>query len=68
MVAVGWNCFVLSPSARLEDWTEGGIQLEQLDAGETHWSASGPSGEHVGSLATVLAAAADPRLDSCSRP
>jgi hypothetical protein len=62
-VAVGWNCFVLSPSADLEDWAAGGIQLERLDPGGTQWSASGPSGKHVGGLAPVLAAAAGADAD-----
>ncbi len=54
---------MLSPSADVADWTAGGIELEQLDPGANEWHASGPSGEHVGDLAVVLAAAADPNAD-----
>jgi len=62
-VAAGWKCLVLSPSADPEDWTIGGIELEQLDPGAAAWFASGPCGEHVGGLAEVLAAVADAEAD-----
>jgi hypothetical protein len=62
-VAAGWKCFVSSPSAAPEDGTIGGIELEQLDPGGAEWVASGPSGEHVGGLAEVLAAVADANAD-----
>jgi hypothetical protein len=54
---------VLSPSANPDDWTTGGIELEQLDPGGSEWFASGPSGEHVGGLAAALAAVADANAD-----
>jgi hypothetical protein len=50
---------VLGPSANPEDWTDGGIELEQLDPGANEWLASGPGG----GLAVVLAAAADPKAN-----
>lgn len=62
-MAAGCRCFVLSPSAESEDWTVGGIQLEQLDPAGTQWSACGPSGEHVGGLAAALASAAEATAD-----
>jgi hypothetical protein len=46
-----------------DDWTIGGIQLEQLDPDGTRWSGSGPSGEHQGDLRAVLAATADRGAD-----
>jgi hypothetical protein len=60
-VATGWKCFVLSPFVDREDWADGVVELEQLDPGGNEWFASGPSGELVGDLAVVLAAAADAR-------
>lgn len=62
-MGIGWTCFVLSPSADSDDWADGGVELEQLDAAGTAWSASGPSGTQVGSLATALAAAVESDAD-----
>jgi hypothetical protein len=59
----GWTCFVRGLKVEPNDWTVGGIHLEQLDSDGTQWSGSGPSGEHEGDLAPVLAATADREAD-----
>jgi hypothetical protein len=62
-VSAGWKCFVLSPSPDPQDWSRGGILLEQLDDAGTRWSGSGPSGERIGDLVDVLAAVAEVNAD-----
>lgn len=59
----GWTCYVRGLTLDQEDWTIGGIHLEQLDSDGTLWSGSGPSGEHQGDLESVLAATADREAD-----
>lgn len=59
----GWTCHVRGLTVDPDDWTIGGIQLEQLDPDGTRWSGSGPSGEHQGDLRAVLAATADRGAD-----
>ena len=63
VVSTGWRCLVVSPFADSEDWATGGVELEQLDPAGVRWSASVPSGKHVGGFAGVLATVAQGNAD-----
>lgn len=55
-MSAGWVCTVITD--------HGEILLEQLDASGQEWLATGPAGDAEGDLASVLADALGPPVDS----